>query len=219
VKLAPLVLILGACTFVSARASAQDAPASGAESGAVAPEQSAPPPPPPNYAPAPAPAVQEGSIRDASDKRRPFTLSVLAYVPWWYGIGIGARVGFEIPIVHNGFIPSINDSFSLEPSFAIAYSTYNQFSYYDDLHALRYTPALAVLWSFYFSPKFRVYGAVNLGYTIVDYTGDLGGYEFKSDDYFYYEVSAGIFYDFNQHLSVRAELGWQGLRGGLALLF
>jgi hypothetical protein len=215
VKLGPLVLILGACTFVSARGSAQEAPASGAESSTVAPA----PPPPPNYAPAPAPAALDGSIRDASAKRRPFTLSALAYVPWWYGIGIGARVGFEIPIVHDGFIPSINDSFSLEPSFALAYSTYNQFSYYDDLHALRYTPALAALWSFYFSPKFRAYGAVNLGYTIVSYTGDLGGYEFANDDYFYYELSAGLFYDFSEHLSVRAEIGWQGLRGGLAVLF
>jgi hypothetical protein len=216
VKLLPTVAILGACALFSARGAAQDAlpPSASAESAS---------PPPPAYAPPPAyvppPAAPSGGIRDDSAHRRPFTLSVLAYVPWWYGIGIGARVGFEIPIVHDGFIPSLNDSFSLEPSFAFAYSSWNTFSYYDDLHALRYTPALAALWSFYFSPKFRAYGSVNLGYTVVSYTGDLGGYRFGNEDYFYYEICAGLFYNFNEHLAVRAEVGWQGLRGGLAVLF
>jgi hypothetical protein len=214
VKLLRTVAIIGVCALFSARAAAQDVPPPSAGAETANP----PPPPPPNYSTQPA-AAPTGGIRDASEHRRPFTLSVLAYVPWWYGVGIGARVGFEIPIVHDGFIPSLNDSISLEPSFAFAYSTWNTFSYYDDLHALRYTPALAALWSFYFSPKFRVYGSVNLGYTIVSYTGDQGGYDFSNEDYFYYEICAGLFYDFSQHLSVRAEVGWQALRGGLAVLF
>lgn len=214
-KLFCTVAIIGACALFSAQGAAQDAPPPSAPTPAA---ESAPPPPPPTYASQPAPAPT-GGIRDTSEHRRPFTLSALAYVPWWYGIGIGVRASFEIPLVHDGFIPSLNDSFSLEPSFSFAYSSWNRFSYYDELHALRYTPALAALWSFHFSPQFRAYGAVNLGYTLVSYTGDQGGYDFKDWDYFYFEVSAGVFYDFSEHLAVRAEVGWQGLRGGLAVLF
>jgi hypothetical protein len=147
VKLGTLVVVIGACALLSAKGSAQDAPAPSAETGAAAPAaESSASLPPPSYAAAP--VTPSGGIRDSSDHRRPFALSAMAYVPWWYGLGIGVKLGFEIPILHDGFIPSLNDSFSLEPSFSFAYSTWNRFSYYDDLHALRYTPALAALRSF-----------------------------------------------------------------------
>jgi outer membrane translocation and assembly module TamA len=54
---------------------------------------------------------------------------------------------------------------------------------------------------------------------VVTYTGDTGGYRFKDQDYFYYELTAGLFYNFSERVGVRAELGWRGLRGGLAVLF
>jgi hypothetical protein len=179
-------------------------------------EAAPPPPPPPTFVSTPAPAPLEGSIRDVTPHTRPYTLSALAYVPWWYGLGIGVKAGFEITLVPDGFIPSINDSFSLEPSFSFAYSRWNSFAGVD-LNALRYTPAISALWSFHFSPRFRAYGALNLGYTIVTYTGEWADY-YRDGSYFYGELSAGLFYNVSERVALRAEVGWQGLRGGLSIL-
>src|SRR5689334_18577678 len=59
------------------------------------------------------------ALLDASKgKKRPMMLSFLAgirypayYVPL-FGFTLGAR--FDIPIIHDGFVPQINDSFDLE---------------------------------------------------------------------------------------------------------
>lgn len=160
--------------------------------------------------------IAEGSIKDASEKRRPYTLSLMAYMPWWRGIAGGLKVGGEIPIVHNGFIPKVNDSFSLEPSFAFAYGRYTYSAVFADFNVLYLTPALSAIWSFYFSPKFRLYAAVSLGYTIVSVVDDdiTGGY-----NYFYHDFAVGMFYDFAQHWSFRADVGYSGLRAGIAYLF
>lgn len=166
-----------------------------------------------------APPAHEASgsgIKDTSIHHRPYSASALLYVPWWYGIGIGLKLGFEIPIVHDGFIPKLNDSFSLEPSFTFAYSTYYSTN---DVSLVRYTPAISALWSFYLSDRFRVYGALNLGLTVLTYHDDLAYFDHDNSYYFYGELAAGLFYNFSDVFALRAELGWQGLRGGIAFQF
>ena len=65
---------------------------------------------------------KEGTIKDRSvHESRPMGVSAMAYIPWWYGIGIGINTRFEIPIVKDGFISSINDQISLEPSLSLGY--------------------------------------------------------------------------------------------------
>jgi hypothetical protein len=83
---------------------------------------------------------------------------------------------------------------------------------------MRYTPALSALWSFYFNPKLRVYGSVSLGYTIVNVTNYSNSRYAFDFDYFYHEVSVGMFYDFAKHWSLRADLGYMGMRVGIAFL-
>lgn len=60
-----------------------------------------------------------GGLLDASTHRRPMMLSLFAGIPhaygWYYGgvpFGVGAR--FLIPLVHDGFIPKVNDEFDIE---------------------------------------------------------------------------------------------------------
>lgn len=160
----------------------------------------------------------EDSIKDASPKRRQMGLSLDMYVPWLEGVGIGFKLGFEIPIMHNGFLPSVNDSFSLEPRFLMAYQKWRSFAAYDDLHVMAYTPAIAALWSFYFKSNLRAYAFVSLGYTIadnVDYDDRLvKGLENR----FYHDVGVGGFYDITKHWSARAEIGYAGMRLGIAFM-
>lgn len=173
-----------------------------------------PPPPPGGYA---EPATP-GSIRDQTVHDRPLALSVLAYVPWFYGIGIGAFTGFEIPIVKDGFIPRLNDQFSLEPSFAFAYSTWRG-SALDDDFALLYRVGCSVLWSFFFSSNLRVFANLTLAYTRVDVNSDLRYFRGFGRNYFWPDFSVGVFYNFGARFAVRGELGAHGFRGGIAFLF
>lgn len=169
-----------------------------------------PPPPPP---------AQPGSLKDSSDKSRPLGISVMGWLPWWHGFGIGVKAGVEIPIVPNGFISSLNDSISIEPSFSLAFTDWGGLSLYDDVSVIQMLPALAGLWSFHFSEQFRVYGAIALGYGLVSYSGDSNTYLENYDfNYIYAEFNAGVGYALGSAFALRAELGWHGLRGGIQIL-
>src|SRR5690242_11393234 len=94
---------------------------------AVAKDTPPPPPPPPaehaSGGDGDSAFRQRDGLLDVSGKTRKQMLSFFAGIPWGgylgygYGYGgfpldLGAR--YYIPIVHNGFIPQINDSFGIE---------------------------------------------------------------------------------------------------------
>jgi hypothetical protein len=158
------------------------------------------------------------SIKDAGAHRRPFALALLGYVPWFHGIGIGVSTAFEIPIVHDGFIPRLNDAFSIEPSFGFAY-----LDHYGDVegdYALLFRPALGAKWSFYLLPALRVYALLSFGYSRVNHYFEPGAVpERASDDLFYGDLGAGVEWSFAAHAALRAEVAPQGLRAGVSILF
>lgn len=169
-----------------------------------------------------------GGIKDNGPHQRPMMGSAQIYTPWRFGFGFGLKLGFEIPLVHNGFIPQINNSFSIEPNFALAWNNYNRgYGYYgggifdDNVSAMEYTPGVSVLWSFYFSERFRAYAAIHLGVTILKpyWTGDddVDG-EFKTYTRFHGELAPGIVYMLSDRVGLRAELGWwSGAKFGVAV--
>lgn len=203
-KLASLVLVLGGLLLAN-DVSAQEPVYAG--SG-----------PAPVYASPGAPAHEGGAgggIRDTSDHARPMTASGLLYVPWFRGIGIGVKLGFEIPIVPNGFISKLNDSISLEPAFSIGYTNYYSYS---NVHTTNYVAALGGLWSFWLKPDLRVYGAVNLG--INGYSYHWKGEALHGDNSIqpYIELAGGVFWKLAERVALRGELGWYGPRGGVSIL-
>lgn len=207
---------LVASLLLAQPAFAQDEPSPAATSDI---EHEAPPGDPPRAAKV---VVEEkpaeGSIKDASEKRRPMALSLGMYVPWLSGVGIGFKLGFEIPIMHNGFLKNVNDSFSLEPRFMLSYQRWNSFSAFDDLHVMAYTPALAALWSFYFKTNLRAYAFVALGYTIADNVDYDDRRVVGLENYFYHDVGVGGYYNITEHWAAFAELGYAGMRLGISFL-
>jgi hypothetical protein len=169
-----------------------------------------------------------GGIKDNGPHVRPMMASALLYTPWRYGFGFGVKLGFEIPLVHNGFIPSINNSFSIEPYFGLGWNNYNRGTNFglidDDFAAVEFTPGVSVLWSFYFSSQFRAYAAIHTGVTIVNpyYAGDNDRVDddgLDNDIDFHFELAPGIVYKLNDKIALRAELGWwSGIKGGIAIL-
>lgn len=168
-----------------------------------------------------------GGIRDTSPQSRPQELSVMMYVPWWYGIGVGVQARYEIPIVPNGFIPAINDQFSLEPALSLSwqrdYDVYcrgvGNVNICGDNHGSRVgiTPAVYGMWSFHISPKFRPYVALGVGVTIGVETGDTDWNGRLHN--FFFDSAVGMFYRFAAPVAFRGELGAQGPKAGFSFYF
>jgi hypothetical protein len=205
VKLASLVLVLSGSLLVANMAAAQEA-------------AYASPQPQPVYASQPQPAADSGApgtIKDRGTHDRPIQLSAQLYIPWFWGIGIGVKLAGEIPVVKDGFISSINDSFSIEPAFYFAYSNYyGGFGTYD-VNLLQYTIAAAGMWNFHLKPNLTVYAALSLGVVIRDWTNDYVGFNDGKAAAFV-ELAPGIKWKFADKIALRAELGWYGPRAGIA---
>ena len=160
-----------------------------------------------------------GAIRDTSAHTRPMGISGMLYLPWYYGIGIGLNARFEIPVVHDGFIPAINDQFSIEPSLSLGYRS-RKYGWADDrLTFFDITPAVYGTWSFHITPKFRPYAALGLGYDIGIWLNDSDYARDVTAGFFYWDTAVGLFYSFSPHVAFRGELGAQGPKAGLSVLF
>jgi hypothetical protein len=156
------------------------------------------------------------SITDTTAHQRPTDLSLLVHLPFYYGFGIGLQGRFEIPVLHEGFIPSINDSISVEPSFGIAYSDAGFAGF--DINVISFSPAAYGLWSFWFSEKFRAYGGLGIGATI----GVVSGDDFGTDEGYtdlYIDPVVGLFFNVAPNFALRAELGNEGAKGGISIQF
>ena len=106
----------------------------------------------------------------------------------------------------------------IEPSFGFSYTSLGYGVLDDDVNYINFTPAVYGTWSFHFSHEFRAYGAVGLGWNIGTVTGDYD-FDVDADNRFYWDVAAGVFYDVASALSLRGEVGYGGLKAGIALLF
>lgn len=161
-----------------------------------------------------------GGIKDRGRHTRPMDLSILGYLPWYLGLGVGVNVRFEIPIVPDGFIPAINDQFSIEPSFSVGFRARKYRREDDRLRYLDITPAVYGVWSFHITPKFRPYGALGIGYDVGIWLNedDFDGRD-PTPGFFYWNTAVGLFYNFSPRASFRAEVGPQGPMAGFALIF
>jgi len=157
---------------------------------------------------------EPGTITDRSHHERGSDLSLLLWIHYYYGYGIGGNIRYEIPVLPDGFIPSINDEFTLEPSLGIAATRYNYPP--DRVSVLNLAPALYGLWSFWFSTPFRAYWGLGLGFNFATYTGTYPGF---APAYVFWDLVIGLSYNFNRDVAFRAELGTQGLKLGVSFYF
>jgi hypothetical protein len=185
-----------------------------------------PPPPPP---PPPPPAEESSSsnagggglngtdgLFDASSKsNRKQMLSFFlglpyggAYYSGLYGggfpFGVGAR--FYLPIVANGFIPSLNDSFGIE------FGADANF-YFGGYGGTSYGFAIPVeaRWNFHLLPKVEAYG--KLGFALGFYIPAFGNLSF----YPYAIAQVGIMYMITPTIALRAEVGYPHIKVGIGI--
>jgi hypothetical protein len=217
-----LALALSGAAFFGSTALAQDtaAPAGGsapAAEGSVAVTSAEAPPPA-------APSVDEadrGRIKDPGPHERPMMLSALAEIPWWHGIGIGIGARFEIPLLKNGPIKSLNNQLSIEPAFTVGY--YRAYGTYliteDHLGVVYFAPMVYGLWSFHFNERFRAYGGFGMGASIGVPQSSSKYVDVADETYFRFDPVVGVFYKLGNTVALRGELGGYGPKFGAAFAF
>ncbi len=109
---------------------------------------------------APTPARADHEIGTAFTGNRPYQLDVHAGL-LWYGVGLAAGARFGIPIMHNGFVGSIDNAVY----FNFGAEFYYLESFRDDLS--RYYGAgfgipITLHWEFYFNDTWSAFAEVGL---------------------------------------------------------
>jgi hypothetical protein len=158
---------------------------------------------------------QSGALLDRSPQRRPMMLSFFLGVPYnysFYGFPFGLGARFMIPIVHDGFIAPVNDSFGIEfgaDLFGVA--------------GTRFYPSLGipveVYWQFHFTKNFSAYAKVGamLEVNFVGYACTTVACRAYTPVWFQPIGNVGIIYKFSQKVSFRAEAGYPWIKVGLGI--
>src|SRR5205814_937175 len=147
-----------------------------------------------------------GGIRDGSHHRRPFQVSVFGVISddVSYGLGAGLAARFAIPLLSDGFISSLNDSFELELG-ANFYSVFNLIRYV-------LTPVVEARWTFHLTSHFSAYPKVGFGWSFPVVSA--------VPHYLpYFSVAAGILFEATDWFYLRAEAGYPGVLLGVAFAF
>ncbi len=139
------------------------------------------------------------------------TLSFLGGVGGYGGAGgLGIAGIFGLPLVPDGFIPSLNESFHLE------LGAFTNFGFrgapFGDI--VIFTPAAGVRWDFHIVKEFTAFAAIRSG---------VGFGISNSGTIFYFDGLVGGFWRFSQAVAVRFEVGGGviggGVSGGIAVFF
>jgi len=195
------------------------------------PEPVAPPPaayatpPAPVSAPAPAPAAPPGYVVSAPPAGglapQLKGLSVWGILPYAYygstGLGIGGR--FMIPLAFPPLLHTPNvrgDGFALE--FGADYLHWSENVGYYDFSVNWFLPSAGIMWNVWLNEKLVLYPKFSLGYYyawVSDLPSGTGGYGSS----IYWDIDLGAMYKLDNGLTLRAELGYSGLKIGIGWLF
>ncbi|MHB8879370.1 MAG: hypothetical protein ACYC8T_37220 [Myxococcaceae bacterium] len=156
----------------------------------------------------------KGALLDASPQDRHQMISFFGFIPWYDGFGLGVAARYSIPIMAQGFIPTLNDSFELEFGADFSWVSNYYFGYgysYINLGA----PIGEARWTFHLTSKWSVYGKVGVGWNFgFATTSGYNGYSLIRP---YFNGGAGAIYNFSDSMVFRAEAGYHGVRVGLGI--
>ncbi len=183
-----------------------------------------PPPPPPPPPPSETGSSESGSggsamrqgdgLFDTSSHHRSMMVSGFVGLPYGFyggcyggycggsiGFGLGGR--FYIPIMHDGFVPAINDEFGIE--FGIDFMP----EFFNGGSIFAFDIPVQVMYDVHLVPKFDVYA--KLGIAPAFYFGTYSGFY----PYSIFAASVGLRFRVTDSLYLRAEAGWPMLMVGL----
>lgn len=155
-------------------------------------------------------AAEPDTLKDASHKLRPQMVSVFTGFQFGHfaGYGFPMMIGgrYYIPIVGDGFLPTINDEFGLEFGLDLNF-TFLSDRYADSVLFGFGIPTDAV-WDFHFSPKFDAYAKVGWIFGSAFNSG-YGGFWWD------FRTHVGMRLKLNELMYFRAEVGYPTIMAGL----
>lgn len=164
-------------------------------------------------------AHSPGGLLDRSTHTRPQMLTAWALFPWYYGWGIGGGLRYTLPLIHDGFIKPVNDSFELEFGADLFYGNYGVGLGDDDY--LGIIVPVGVRWTFHFSPTFAAYAKLSLGFQYRYFPDETARrwVDYGFFDYVHWDPEIGLLWKFAEKMSLRAEVGYTGARVGVGFAF
>lgn len=161
-----------------------------------------------------------GGLLDKSDQsaNRKMMLSFLAELGWgyWSAFGVGAGARFAIPIVKNGFLPMLNDSFWIEFGADFRF----HFPWWYSGVAFGLTIPIEVMWMFHILPNLAAYYKLSLGLSLffgnVYWAG--GGVGFAAGFHHQFAM-VGVLYHLSDTIALRAEVGYSDFKAGISIKF
>jgi hypothetical protein len=148
---------------------------------------------------------------------RPSKVDVTASAGFFGDVDFGVAGWYSTPLVRDGFITAINNSFNLEVGAAIDYAFAN-YGTGCDYNYTRIVPMGGVRWDFYLTKAWTVFGKAKAGprYDVVSAScngtkiTNIGGFGLGID------AGVGAFWNFSTRTALRLELGYQGVAAGFS---
>jgi hypothetical protein len=169
----------------------------------------------------PGPAGAQLTIKDSSvHTDRPVKFDITGSLGFFGDRSVGTAAWVSIPLLPDGFIPPLNDSFGLEFGMAVNYAWAN-YGFGCDYNYFSLVPLGGVRWDFHLTEAWTVFGKAKLGighdFASVECGGtkidDVGGNHLASD------FGVGAFWNFSPGMGMRFDLGYQGASVGLSFNF
>lgn len=132
----------------------------------------------------------------------------------WNGFGVGARYMIPLGIPSLLSRTRLRDSWALEPGLDY-FRVNNNYGGYGDYHYDEILPSVGMMWIVWLREDFAVYPKVEGGYAIPFNNSCT----YCSYSHVYVEGAAGLLYSLGGGVTLRAEVGSYGIKGGVAWLF
>jgi len=160
-----------------------------------------------------------GHLLDSSEQRRAHQIAITLNIPWWFWgtfpLSISAR--YHLPIVHNGFIPAVNEWFGLELG-ADFTAWFAGTRLGGSGSIFMFSLPVEAFWAFRILPTLAAYVKAGFGLEFIFYPSWAGsGYYYSTwglRDYSGFHFSAhpifqhGIMWNFSESVNLRAEVGY-----------
>jgi hypothetical protein len=140
-----------------------------------------------------------------------------SYLAYGTDAGIGLGIRFSIPVVKNGFIPTINNTVAVGFGGDFIYFGCNGCFGVWDL----YIPVV-MQWNFYVAQRFSVFGEPGLSLNYAFYGADpvctVAGRNICNNFFPGFVFEVGGRYHINQHLALTARLGFPDITFGVSFM-
>jgi hypothetical protein len=146
-------------------------------------------------------------------------ISVWGILPWG-GIGAGGRFLRPLPIRPLLVNTQLRDSFALEGGVDLLHWSYN----YAPVAGANYSwteivPVIGAMWNVWFTDNFALYPKLEVGYAWGWFSDWNFGGPRPTYGGLFADATAGALYKLNNGVTLRAELGYAGLKLGAGWLF